>query len=257
MTAAPLTYPTSADAEPPLFLPPAGDFCQQRQKSPKTPLETAFQDFLTRVGCDFALTCPTRNRFPGFSRFKGSCLPSFPRCAVARRCPLPRWVPWCSTARVPVDIPSRRTTLSARTHTPCRAGPACPAAGMRFPTARRCGHRPPTKGQAGLPYNERRGRRPAVERSGTNALGVRRPVSAAVPRCEAPSGRGLSAQPTGGEKTVWNLSLRQRFALPPPSQREARGIRIPLRGGTHRSRPTAGYGKPRFSVPSTFFLLIT
>ena len=47
----------------------------------------------------------------------------------------------------------------------------------------------------------RRGRRPAVERSGTNALGVRRPVSAAVPRWEAPSGRGLSAQPTGGEKT--------------------------------------------------------
>ena len=147
MTAAPLTYPTSAGAEPPLFLPPAGDFCQQRQKSPKTPLETAFQDFLTRVGCDFALTCPTRNRFPGFSRFKGLCLHSFPRCAVARRCPLPRWVPWCSTARVPVDIPSRRTTLSARTHTPCRAGPACPAAGMQFPTAGRCGHRPLRRGR--------------------------------------------------------------------------------------------------------------
>ena len=147
MTAAPLTYPTSAGAEPPLFLPPAGDFCQQRQKSPKTPLETAFQDFLTRVGCDFALTCPTRNRFPGFSRFKGLCLHSFPRCAVARRCPLPRWVPWCSTARVPVDIPSRRTTLSARTHTPCRAGPACPAAGMRFLTAGRCGHRPLRRGR--------------------------------------------------------------------------------------------------------------
>ena len=126
----------------PLFLPPAGDFCQQRQKSPKTPLETAFQDFLTRVGYDFALTCPTRNRFSGFFRFKGLCLHSFPRCAVARRCPLPRWVPWCSTTRVPAGIPSRRTTLSARTHTPCRAGPACPAAGMRFPTAGRCGHRP-------------------------------------------------------------------------------------------------------------------
>ena len=95
------------------FLLPAGDFCQQRQKSPKTPLETAFQDFLTRVGYDFALTRPTRNRFSGFFRFKGLCLHSFPRCAVARRCPLPRWVPWCSTARVPADIPSRRTTLSA------------------------------------------------------------------------------------------------------------------------------------------------
>ena len=112
MTAAPLTSPTSASVEPP-FLPPAGDFCQQRQKSPKTPLETAFQDFLTRVGYDFALTCPTRNRFSGFFRFKGLCLHSFPRCAVARRCPLPRWVPWCSTARVPADIPSRRATLSA------------------------------------------------------------------------------------------------------------------------------------------------
>ena len=120
MTAAPLTSPTSASAEPP-FLPPAGDFCQQRQKSPKTPLETAFQDFLTRVGYDFALTCPTRNRFSGFSRFKGLCLHSFPRCAVARRCPLPRWVPWCSTARVPADIPSRRTSLSAPhdRRTPC------------------------------------------------------------------------------------------------------------------------------------------
>ena len=112
MTAAPLTSPTSASAEPP-FLPPAGDFCQQRQKSPKTPLETAFQNFPTRVGYDFALTCPTRNRFPGFFRFKGLCLHSFPRCAVARRCPPPRWVPWCSTARVPADISSRRATLSA------------------------------------------------------------------------------------------------------------------------------------------------
>ena len=126
-----------------------------------------------------------------------------------------------------------------RTHAPCRAGPVCPAAGMRLPTAGRCGHRPLRKDRRVHPHIGRRGRRPAVERSGTNALGVRRPVSAAVPRCEAPSGRGLSAQPTGGERNVWNLSLRQRFALPPPSQREARGIRIPLRGGTHGSRPTA------------------
>ena len=29
-------------------------------------------------------------------------------------------------------------------------------------------------------------------------------------------------QPTGGEKNAWHLSLRQRFALTPPSQREAR-----------------------------------
>ena len=184
MTAAPLTYPTSAGAEPPLFLPPAGDFCQQRQKSPKTPLETAFQDFLTRVGCDFALTCPTRNRFPGFSRFKGLCLHSFPRCAVARRCPLPRWVPWCSTARVPADIPSRRTTLSARTHTPCRAGPACPA-------AHRCGD---------LSARPRRGRRP------------RRPYSAK--RCHSEPVRTLaweSASPArrGGQLARPCFTLRQ------------------------------------------------
>ena len=58
---------------------------------------------------------------------------------------------------------------------------------------------PPYGGGA---LNARRGRRPAVERSGTNALGVRRPVSAAAPRCKAPSVRGLSAQPTGEEKTA-------------------------------------------------------
>ena len=52
----------------------------------------------------------------------------------------------------------------------------------------------------------RRGRRPAVERSGTNALGVRRPVSAARPRCKAPSGRGLSAQPTGGREKPYDSS---------------------------------------------------
>ena len=102
---------------------------------------------------------------------------------------------------------------------------------------RRRGTRAPPYGAGAL--STRRGRRPAVERSGTNALGIRRSVSAAVPRCEAPSGRGLSAQPTGGEKNAWHLSLCQRFALPPPSQREARGLHIPLRGGTHGSRPTA------------------
>ena len=82
MTAVPLTSPTSASVEPP-FVPPAGDFCQQRQKSPKTPLETAFQDFLTRVGYDFALTCPTRNRFSGFSDSKDCASTAF-RDALSR-----------------------------------------------------------------------------------------------------------------------------------------------------------------------------
>ena len=67
-----------------------------------------------------------------------------------------------------------------------------------------------------------------MERSGTNALGVRRPVSAAAPRCKAPAGRGLSARATGGRGiAVRYRSLRQRYALPPPSQREARGNGFP------------------------------
>ena len=44
------------------------------------------------------------------------------------------------------------------------------------------------------PINVCRGRRP------------RRPVSAAVPRCKTPSGRGLSAQPTGGESVSHYIS---------------------------------------------------
>ena len=56
-----------------------------------------------------------------------------------------------------------------------------------------------------------------MERSGTNALGVRRPVSAALPRCKAPSGRGLSAQPTGGEKN-------RMTALPPSALRAATSL---------------------------------
>ena len=74
--------------------------------------------------------------------------------------------------------------------------------------------KPPCRGMPSSP-SRCRGRRP------------RRPVSAAVPRCEAPSGRGLSAQPTGGEKNAGHLSLRQRFALIPPSQREERGDGFP------------------------------
>ena len=74
-----------------LYLPPAGYFCLQRQKYPKTPLETTFQDFLSAL-------CPAANllhvprvialpvcRCPS----KGLCHHSFPlplRC----RCLLPR-----------------------------------------------------------------------------------------------------------------------------------------------------------------------
>ena len=42
-----------------------------------------------------------------------------------------------------------------------------------------------------------------------------------------PLWEGLSAQPTGEEKNAGHLSPRQRFALTPPSQREARGDGFP------------------------------
>ena len=82
-----------------------------------------------------------------------------------------------------------------------------------------------------------------------------------------PLWEGLSAQPTGEEKNAGHLSPRQRFALTPPSQREARGDGFPRQcvpqghllrgahwlgmtarragnGGTHGSRPTGCGGHP-------------
>ena len=81
MTAAPLTSPRPQARNP--------SFCLRRvtfvssDKSHQNPLETAFQDFLTRVGYDFALTCPTRNRFSGFFRFKDCASTAF-RDALSR-----------------------------------------------------------------------------------------------------------------------------------------------------------------------------
>ena len=154
-----------------------------------------------------------------------------------------------------------RTTLSARTHAPCRAGPMCPAAGMRFPTAGRCGHRPLRKDRRVHPHIGRRGRRPAVERSGTNALGVRRPVSAAAPRCKAPLGGAVGAGDWGRGIAVRYRSLRQRYALPPPSQREARGNGFPRqcahwlgmtgeRGGQGRPPLRCATGAPQWTKVS-------
>ena len=72
-------------------LPPAGYFCLQRQKYPKTPLETTFQDFLGALRP--AANLPYVPRVIGFPvyrcRSKGLCHHSFPlplRC----RCPVPR-----------------------------------------------------------------------------------------------------------------------------------------------------------------------
>ena len=151
----------------------------------------------------------------------------------------------------PSDICDRvgSSTLSARTHAPCRAGHMGPAAGMRFPTAGRCGHRPLRKDRRVHPHIGRRGRCPAVERSETNALGVRRPVSAAVSRCEAPSGRGLSAQPTGGREN-------RVESLPPPALRAATSL---AEGGKGNPYPLARrdtwvppYGL-RYARPCRFF----
>ena len=61
-------------------LPPAGYFCLQRQKYPKTPLETTFQDFLSALRPVSNL--PHVPRVIGFSvyrcRSKGLCHHSFP-----------------------------------------------------------------------------------------------------------------------------------------------------------------------------------
>ena len=86
-----LSRPRAAGAESLLPLPPAGYFCHQRQKYPKTPLETTFQDFLSALRPVSNLTHVPRAI--GFSvyrcRSKGLCPHSFPpplRC----RCPVPR-----------------------------------------------------------------------------------------------------------------------------------------------------------------------
>ena len=167
-------------------------------------------------------------------------------------------------------------------NTPPLASPSVSASRCHLPRRGR-------QGENGLPRrfaprndsaSRRRGRRPAVERSGTNALGVRRPVCRggrlcppktrapcrAGPAC--PAGKNVSfaagpmdpalqvisqgAMPTsprrhwrgtaalqgplwegavgaadwGRGNAAFYLSLRQRFAQPPPSQREARGERI-------------------------------
>ena len=151
----------------------------------------------------------------------------------------------------PSDICDRAgsSTLSARTHAPYRAGFMCPAAECALIPAGRCGRRPLRKDRRVHPHIRRRGRRPAVERSGTNALGVRRPVSAAVPRCEAPSGRGaVGAADWGRENRV--------ESLPPPALRAATSL---AEGGKGDPYPLARrdtwvppYGL-RYARPCRFF----
>ena len=89
---------------------------------------------------------------------------------------------------------------------PCRAGPVCPAG----TNAVFCG------GTHGSRPTDRCGK-PSV---GDGVLDV-----PSAPRCKAPSVRGCRRSRLGERKTVGRLSLRQRFALPPPSQREALVVR--------------------------------
>ena len=74
----------------------------------------------------------------------------------------------------------------------------------------------------------RRGRRPAVERSGTNALGVRRPVSAAAPRCKALAVRGCRRGRLGERKC-------RAISLPPSALRAATSL---TEGGKGKRIPT-------------------
>ena len=83
-----------------------------------------------------------------------------------------------------------------------------------------------------------RGRRPDVP-SARQRRAVRPPLGGGCRRSRL------------GEKNAWHLSLRQRFALTPPSQREARGDGFPRQcshwlgmtgnGRTESFAPTRGY----------------
>ena len=71
-------------------------------------------------------------------------------------------------------------------------------------------------------------------------------------RCDfsAPSGRGLSAKPTGGEKSLRCLSLRHGFTVTPPSQREALEFRACGRGDTDCHGRDAPRSKYPWGAPS-------
>ena len=112
----------------------------------------------------------------------------------------------------------------------CRAGPMCPAAGYAF-------------------FGGARGPRP-TGRYVEPRVGDGVP-SARQRRAVRPPLGGGCRRSRLGEKNAWHLSLRQRFALTPPSQREARGDGFPRQcshrlgmtgnGRTESSAPTRGY----------------
>ena len=112
---------------------------------------------------------------------------------------------------------------------------------------RRRGTRAPPYGAGAL--STRRGRRPAVERSGTNALGVRRPVSAAAPRCKALAVRGCRRRRMGERNC-------RAISLPPSALRAATSL---AEGGKGKRIPTPvcalarndrGTGRTESSAPT-------
>ena len=127
-------------------------------------------------------------------------------------------LPWSAAEQMPLgyDVPSARRCRAARPP----LGVGCRRSRLR--EREPCGIPPSVSAsRCHLPRRGRQGETDSHASVRTGSEGQR----------FALFGRTESSAPTN--------SLRQRFALPPPSQREARGIHIPLRGGTHGSRPTA------------------
>ena len=135
---------------------------------------------------------------------------------------------------------------------PCRAGPVCPAGTNAVSAAGHMGpalqgaavirggqSRPPlrTLSLRASPRREASAlgvqtgaaiRFPTKERTDSHASDTVTGVGmTALPRCKAPSVRGLSAQPTGGEKN-------RVTSLPPPALRAATSL---AEGGFGRSPP--------------------
>ena len=135
---------------------------------------------------------------------------------------------------------------------PCRAGPVCPAGTNAVSAAGHMGpalqgaavirggqSRPPlcTLSLRASPRREASAlgvqtgaaiRFPTKERTDSHASDTVTGVGmTALPRCKAPSVRGLSAQPTGGEK-------KRVTDLPPPALRAATSL---AEGGFGRSPP--------------------
>ena len=131
---------------------------------------------------------------------------------------------WCTKASR-ADIYSQfvsalRTTAGCVKRRSRRAGPVCPAAKYALLPA---GHVSPALQGAAVAWGGQ-GRPPLHVLRGTSRTPSRQRGS---PRCKAPSVRGLSAQPTGGEKKPRDVS---------PSASASR-CHLPRRGRLWSSAP--------------------